>query len=262
MTINNESKLEAQALTLADIERINETEGAEAADAALQRMKLAREAREAEAPETKAPSDLESLEHWLGNLEVGAGESAAEVIEHLDELDASFEDTAKAKSEARLAAMLAAYAAANATANAAAKAEARLVQEPTPALRPNTATPAVQAVAVAEKAESPSDVESLAHLLGDLGVGAGESDGAVIEDLSELDAYAAKVEAEVGASECPGSVYKGCPGTEPACFSAKRLQGGAWAGNPLKTHMFFRRASTRGCRGSAYNGCRGTAVSY
>jgi hypothetical protein len=69
-------------------------------------------------------------------------------IEHLDELDASSEDTSKAK------------------------AEARLVQEPTPALRPNTATPALQAV-VAEKAESPSDLESLAHLLGDLAVGAG-----------------------------------------------------------------------------------------
>jgi hypothetical protein len=206
-------------LAIAEITKLGETDP-KAADAALQRIAHAREAREAEAleadapeaeapraeapeaetPEAEAPSDIESLEHLLGDLELGADE-ALEVIEHLDELDAAAEDTAKAKAEACTAAMLAAF--------ATAKIKASVAQELTPALieqtcgtdGPNTATPAVQVVAVAEKAESPSDVESLAHLLGDLGVGAGESDGAVIEDLSELDAYAAKVEAEVGASE-------------------------------------------------------------
>jgi hypothetical protein len=91
-----------QALTLADIDKIYKTEGAQAADAALQAMKLAREAREAEAPEAEAPSDIENLDDLLRNLELGADETG-EVIEHLGELDASGEDAVEgviAKAEA------------------------------------------------------------------------------------------------------------------------------------------------------------------
>ena len=86
MTIDNNSAFQAQPLTLADIEKIYETEGAEAADAALCRMRDEREAREAEG--IIDPSV--ELRAWLGGLEVGAGET--EVIEHLGELDASAED--------------------------------------------------------------------------------------------------------------------------------------------------------------------------
>ena len=39
MTADNTDPVDARVLTLADIEKIAETEGAEAADAALQRMK-------------------------------------------------------------------------------------------------------------------------------------------------------------------------------------------------------------------------------
>jgi hypothetical protein len=91
------------AKTLAEIMKIGETDP-KAADAALQRMKLAREAREAE-----AHSDIEDLELVLGDLEVGGGESDAEVIKHLDDLSADSESATKALDSARIAAMLAAF---------------------------------------------------------------------------------------------------------------------------------------------------------
>ena len=100
MTVPSDDPLEARALTLADIQRIYETEGAEAADAALQRMRLAREAREAEAPKTKTPSDLGSLE-LLGDLGVGAGETDGAVIEDLSELDALAEDASPSEPTAK-----------------------------------------------------------------------------------------------------------------------------------------------------------------
>jgi len=102
-----------RATTLADIEKIAETDP-KAADAALQRMKLARETRG-----TEAPADIDSFE--LGDLKVG-GESDYEVIECLDELDAS--DTAGDRARAASAACLAAYAIANAKAKTTAKTEA------------------------------------------------------------------------------------------------------------------------------------------
>jgi hypothetical protein len=66
------------------------------------------------------------VEHLLGDLDIVGDESDYEVIEHLDELDACTEDTAKAKAKARVAATLAAY--------AAAKIKASVAQELTPAL--------------------------------------------------------------------------------------------------------------------------------
>jgi hypothetical protein len=75
------------AKTLAEITKIGETDP-KAADAALQSL---RRAREAEVSEAEAPSDLESLGHRLGDLEVGAGEIGGEVIEHLGELNAAGE---------------------------------------------------------------------------------------------------------------------------------------------------------------------------
>ena len=175
------SELEAQALTLADIDRIHKTEGPRAADAALQRMKLAREAQGIIAPS--------NIDDWLvpGDLKVGAGESGAEVIDHLDELDADAEDKAKAERQARKAEMLAAFAVAAANAEAAAKAEAREAQEPTPALKEQTCAPTLD--------EAPtdiafSDIENLELVLGDLEVGAGETAAEVIEHLEELDALA------------------------------------------------------------------------
>ena len=95
--------VEAKALTFAEISKIvdeiAETEGAQAADAALQRM--AREYREG----SKLEAPLDELSAWLGDLEVGAGESDHEVIEHLDELDALAEDTVIAKTETSVAAV-------------------------------------------------------------------------------------------------------------------------------------------------------------
>jgi hypothetical protein len=84
MTAGNKDPVEAQALTPADIMRIAETEGPQAADAALQRLRRAREAREAE-----APSDIDYF--VLGDLEVGAGETG-EMIEAIGELDVAGED--------------------------------------------------------------------------------------------------------------------------------------------------------------------------
>lgn len=52
---------------------------------------------------TVAPSDIENVEHLLGDLEIGADGGASEVIENLGELDASAEDAVKgaiAKAEA------------------------------------------------------------------------------------------------------------------------------------------------------------------
>jgi hypothetical protein len=66
------------ALTPADIVRIAETEGPQAADAALQRLVRAREAGEAE-----APTDVD----LLGDLEVGADEFDPKMIEVLGDLD-------------------------------------------------------------------------------------------------------------------------------------------------------------------------------
>ena len=173
-------------LAIAEITKLGETDP-KAADAALQRIAHAREAREAEALEAEAPSDIESVEHLLGDLDIVGDKSDYEAIEHLDELDACTEDTAKAKAKARVAATLAAY--------AAAKIKASVAQELTPALieqtcgtdGPNTATPAVQVVAVAEKAEQ-TDIENLELVLGDLELGADETAGEVIEDMGELDA--------------------------------------------------------------------------
>ena len=110
MTINNNAKGETQALTvdeilkiaetnpraaLTEIDKIAETEGPQAADAALQRMALAREAQG-----IIAPSDTDD---WLvpGDLEVGDGESVEEVIKHLDELDASAEDASPSEPTAK-----------------------------------------------------------------------------------------------------------------------------------------------------------------
>jgi hypothetical protein len=92
MTADKKDPVEPRALTPADIMRIAETEGAQAADAALQRIVRAREALETEAPEAKfpeaeAPSEIESLHKLLGDLELGADE-AFEEVEHLGELDA------------------------------------------------------------------------------------------------------------------------------------------------------------------------------
>jgi hypothetical protein len=81
MTADNDDPVEPQALTLAEIMKLGETDP-KAADAALQRMARAREARGA-----KAPSDFNNLDKMLSDLELGAGE-ALEGIEHLGELDA------------------------------------------------------------------------------------------------------------------------------------------------------------------------------
>jgi hypothetical protein len=54
---------------------------------------------------------------------------------------------------------------------------------------PNTATPAVQVVAVAEKAGQ-TDIENLELVLGDLELGADETSGAVVEEIGELHASA------------------------------------------------------------------------
>jgi hypothetical protein len=206
MTVPSDDAVEARALTFADIikitDKIAENEGAEAADIAFQRM--ARKYREAQARKAEDSvkgsiiSSIEDLELVLGDLEVGAGETAAEVIEHLGELDASIKDAAEAKHQAHCRAMLAAYSAANAAAKAAAKAEARLVREPTRALRPDTATPAVQAVAVAEKAER-TDIEDFDLDFGDL-----ESLDACIEGTARAKAVEAML-AELGADELDAS---------------------------------------------------------
>jgi hypothetical protein len=75
-------------------------EGPKPADTISQRIVRA---REAQPPEALAPSDIESAERLLGDLELG-DESDCEVIEHLDELDAYAEDTANVKAEASTAA--------------------------------------------------------------------------------------------------------------------------------------------------------------
>src|ERR1039458_10160168 len=90
MTIYNNEAADAQALTFADIkkvtEKIAETEGPQAADAALQRMcREYREARES----AVASSDIDYF--VLGDLEVGAGETG-EMIEVIGELDVAGED--------------------------------------------------------------------------------------------------------------------------------------------------------------------------
>lgn len=71
MTINNDSAGKPQALTSAEISKIVETEGAQAADS----------------------SNLDDLELVPGDLEVGDCESDAEVIENLHELDVAAEDS-------------------------------------------------------------------------------------------------------------------------------------------------------------------------
>ena len=70
MTINHDSAGKPQALTSAEISKIVETEGAQAADS----------------------SNLDDLELVPGDLEVGDCESDAEVIENLHELDVAAED--------------------------------------------------------------------------------------------------------------------------------------------------------------------------
>ena len=87
MTADKKDPVERRALTPADIMRIAETEGAQAADAALQRIVRAREALEteapeAEAPEIEAPFDIESVEALLGDLDLGADAGSADSIEH------------------------------------------------------------------------------------------------------------------------------------------------------------------------------------
>ena len=82
MTADNDDPVEPQALTVAEIMKLGETDP-KAADAALQGIKLAREAREAE-----APADIENVDDLLDGLELGADE-ALEEVEHLGELDAA-----------------------------------------------------------------------------------------------------------------------------------------------------------------------------
>jgi hypothetical protein len=177
MTVPSDNPVEAQALTFADIikitDRIAETEGAQAADAALQRM--ARDYREAQAREAHgivAASDTDDFD--LGDLKAGLDEAEdyelRGALASLADLGADVEDTPKAGHEARAAALLATYATKNI--------EVRV-----------TATPAVQGVAVAEKAKQ-TDREDLDLVLGDLEVGAGETGAEVIEHLEELEALA------------------------------------------------------------------------
>lgn len=100
MTADKKDPVEPRALTPADIMRIAETEGAQAADAALQRIVRAREAK---FPEAEVPSDIESVEVLLGDLDLGADAGSAEAIEHVRELDAVAEaavEGAIAKAEA------------------------------------------------------------------------------------------------------------------------------------------------------------------
>jgi hypothetical protein len=159
------------AKTLAEIMKIGETDP-KAADAALQSLRCGREAG---ASEAETPSDLESLEHLLGDLEAGAGESTAEVIEHLDDLSANSESATKALDSARVAAMLAAFGATKAP-----------------------ATPTVPAVAVAEKAER-TDIEDFDFDLGDL-----ETLNACIEGTARAKAVEAAL-AGLGADELDAS---------------------------------------------------------
>ena len=70
MTINNNSAGKPQALTSAEISKIVETEGAQAANS----------------------SNLDDLELVPGDLEVGDCQSDAEVIENLHELDVAAEE--------------------------------------------------------------------------------------------------------------------------------------------------------------------------
>ena len=194
--------VEAKALTLADIQRIYETEGAAAADAALRRIRLAREAREAQG--IAAPSATDDIELALGDLEAAVGEPC-EVIECLHELlDAS--DTANDRTRVASATMLAEFQRIEAR-----KTETHdtpggeVIETPSGEVMERSIESAIAKpeASEAERPIIPSDLESLEHLLGDLEVGAGEPAAEVIEHLEELYALAGdtpKAESSVAAT--------------------------------------------------------------